>query len=101
MMMHHMYSEVLVLWLNFLGLIFLTGAVVFRWVVLHRGLEVLASTPEEMKKAESVSQRDLKRWMGRCLILLAIVSIPDLILRAQMMSGKPFSEVPTILPLVL
>jgi putative copper export protein len=96
-----MYAEVLVLWLNFLGVALFIGGVVFRWAILHPGLDLLESIPEEMKKAESVSQRDLKRSMGGCLILLGIVSIPDLILRAQMMSGKPFSDLPAILPLVL
>ena len=36
-----------------------------------------------------------------CIVLLAVVSIADLVLRTQMMSGKPLSAVPSILPLVL
>ena len=102
MMMHGMYPQVLILWLHFLGIVLLLGAVVFRWLVLSPSLKVLdPNFPEVIKKVEAISGGDLKRWVGGCLILLAVVSFPDLILRVQMMSKKPLAEVPALLPLVL
>jgi len=47
------------------------------------------------------SQKELKRWMGVCLLMLAVASFPDLVLRAQMMSRKPIVEVIPILRLVI
>lgn len=101
MTMHHMYSHVLIQWFNFLGIVLLVGGVVFRWAVLDRSLAVLDPVSPELTSAKAASHQDLKRLIGGCLILLGIVSLIDLILRAQMMSGKPLSEVPGILPLVL
>jgi copper resistance protein D len=101
MNMPHMYSHVLIQWLNFLGIVLLVGGVVFRWAVLDRSLEVLDPASPELASAKAASHRDLKRLIGGCLILLGIVSFIDLVLRVQMMSGKPLSAVPAILPLVL
>jgi len=101
MNMPHMYLHVLVQWLNFLGIVLLVGGVVFRWAVLDRSLAILDPASPELASAEAASHRDLKRWIGGCLILLGIVSFVDLILRAQMMSGKSFSELSGVLPVVL
>ncbi len=98
---HHMYSHVLIQWFNFLGIVLLVGGVVFRWAVLNRSLAVLDPASPEQSALKAASHRDLKRLVGSCLILLGIVSFIDLILRAQMMSGKPLSQLLTILPAVL
>jgi len=96
-----MYLHVLIQWLNFGGIVLLVGGVVFRWAVLNQSLAVLDPAPPEQAALKAASYRDLKRLVGGCLILLSIVSFIDLILRAQMMSGKSFLQVPAILPLVL
>ncbi|HUK55052.1 MAG TPA: CopD family protein [Nitrospiria bacterium] len=98
---HTMYFHVLVQWLTFLGVAFLVGGVVFRSTVLNRSLRVLGSGSPDLERAQATGQRDLKRWMGRWLILLFIVSIVDLIIRAEMMSRKPFSAVLPMLPLII
>ena len=101
MIMPHMYLHVLIQWLNFLGIVLLVGGVVFRWVVLDRSLKVFEPSSREFKAARAISRRDLKRCIGGCFLLLGVVSLVDLILRAQMMSGKPFSQLPAILSTVL
>lgn len=101
MNMPHMYLHILIQWLNFLGIVLLVGGVVFRWAVLNRSLAILDLTPPELASVKAASHRNLKRLVGGCLILLGIVSFVDLILRAQMMSGKPLSQLLAILPTVL
>ena len=100
-MMHLMYSQVLIQWLTFAGVTLLVGGVVFRWAVLHPALKLLGPVSPEPENPERIDRRDLKRWIGGCLLLLTVVSVPDLLLRAQMMSGKPFIALPAVLPLVL
>jgi len=101
MEMDYFYFHVLVLWLNALGIALLVGSVMFRWAVLNRALRVFDSASPELEGVRATSNRDLKRWMAGVLILVVVVSVPDLILRAQMMSRKPLSQVPVLLPLVL
>jgi putative copper resistance protein D len=101
MKMDYFYFHVLVLWLNVLGIALLVGSVMFRWAVLNRGLRVIDPASPELERVQVTSNRDLKRWMAGSLILLVVVSAPDLILRAQMMSNKPLLEVASVLPLVL
>jgi len=101
MEMNYLYFHVFILWVNVLGIALLFGNVMFRLAVLNRGLGILDPVSPEVEKVKAISNRDLKRWVAVIIILLVVVSIPDLILRTQMMSRKPFSAVPAILPLVL
>lgn len=96
-----MYPHILLQWANLLGVVLLVGGVVFRWAVLNRSLEIFNQASPEQAAIRAVSGRDLKRLIGGCFILLVITSSIDLILRAQMMSGKPLSAMVSILPLVL
>jgi putative copper resistance protein D len=98
---HSMYPHILIQWINFLGIFLLVGGVVFRWMVLNRSLNIFSHGSSEKTAIKTASARYLKKIVGVCVILLVIVSTADLILRAQMMSGKPLSGVPAILPLVL
>jgi putative copper export protein len=96
-----MYPHILIQWINFLGVLLLVGGVVFRWAVLNRSLEIFSEVSAEKTTVKAASAHYLKQVVGACVVLLIVVSTIDLILRAQMMSGKPLSAVPAILPLMI
>ena len=98
---HSMVFHVLVQWLNFLGVALLIGQIVFRWMVLNRSLLELGPGSPDFVNAHAISQRELKQWMSRLLVLLFVVSVLDLIIRAEMMSRKSFSAVVPMLPLIV
>lgn len=96
-----MIFHVLVQWLNFLGVVGLVGQVLFRWLVLNRSLEELGPGSPEFDKAQAMNRKEMRRWMGQLLILLFIVTVLDLIIRAEMMSRKPLSATIPMLPLII
>jgi len=101
MEMNYKFVHLIILWLNILGIVLLVGSVVFRWLVLGRALHSVAPSLQERELIEAESQLSLRRLMGVCLILLGVVTCIDLILRTEMMSRKPLSQIIPILPMVL
>ena len=101
MNMDYMFLHVFILWLNALATTVLVGAVVFQSAVLQGALAVWGPASMEAETVRAEGRRHLRSWIAVCIILLVIVSAIDLILRAQMMSRRPLSQVITILPLVL
>src|ERR1700751_3085629 len=101
MNMEYMDLHVLILWLNDLGAVLLVGNGIFRLMVLNPSLDILDPISPDRERAKAAGNRELKHWVVGLLILLFIVSLPDLILRAQMMTRKPFSQVPAMIPLIL
>jgi len=101
MNMDYVSLHVFILWLNALAIAVLVGTVVFHTTVLQGALAVWGPASTEAEGVRAEGRRHLRSWMAVCIILLVIVSAIDLILRAQMMSRRPLSQVITILPLVL
>src|SRR5579863_87179 len=101
MTMDYMYLHLTVLFLNSMGIVLLTGALVFRSIVTSPALRTLDASSPERESVENEGLRTLKSSTGILLIILVAVSAADLTLRAQMMSRKPLLEVGAVIPLVL
>ncbi len=85
--------QLFVRWLNFIGLSMLIGALAFH-VLIVRSVEL----PHQ--GFETVEQ-PFRRLELSAIVLVALASVGELILRTQMMRGGPLAEIHTVLPVVI
>lgn len=85
--------QLVVRWANFIGLSMLIGALAFHLLIArsvslpHQGFETV--------------ERPFRRLELSAIMLVALASIGELILRTQMMSNRHLTEIPAALPVVL
>ena len=87
----HLFLHVLVRWLDFITLVTLAGGLSYRQFVL---VPLYRSLPGD-------SDRSFRLLMAVALFMLSVTSMTDLVFRALMMSGRPASELFSVLPTVL
>jgi putative copper export protein len=80
-------------WLDFIGLTTLIGALAFRWLIVR---------PPLLSRQE-FDDFDRSCWsvVAGSILLVALTSVGDLVLRTMMMSGKALGDVGPALPVVL
>jgi putative copper export protein len=85
----HMLLHILVRWLDFIALVTFLGGLSYTYFVWK-------PLSHRFKGGNG-----LAALIGGALIILAAAGLADLALRAMMMSGRPFTELPSVLPVVL
>lgn len=85
--------QLVVRWLTFIGLSMLIGTLAFRLLLVR-------SVVLPRQEFEPVD-RPLRRLELNSIVLVALTSVGDLILRTQMMSGGHLAEIHATLPVVL
>ena len=85
--------QLFVRWLNFIGLSMLIGALTFHLLIVR-------SVPLPRRGFETVEQ-PFRRLELSAIVLVALASVGELILRTQMMRGGPLAEIRTVLPVVI
>jgi len=89
----HLLVHALVRWLDFLALTTLLGGLVFRHLVVRTA----PTSPHLFRRFDD----NLRRVLGAAILVLAVSSVADLILRARAMAGGGLADLGTLLPLVL
>ena len=80
-------------WLDFIGLTTLVGALAFRWLIVH---------PPLLSRQEFESfDRSCWSVVAGSIVLVALTSVGDLVLRTMMMSGRALADLGLALPVVL
>lgn len=89
----HTVPHAVVRWLDFVGLTTLIGALAFRWLIVR---------PPLLSRQE-FDDFDRSCWsvVAWSILLVALTSVGDLVLRTMMMSGKALGDVGPALPVVL
>lgn len=85
--------QLLVRWLNFIGLSMLIGVLAFHVLIVR-------SVPLPRQGFETV-QQPFRRLELSSIVLVTLASVGELILRTQMMRGGPLAEIHTVLPVVI
>lgn len=85
--------QLFIRWLNFIGLSMLIGTLAFHLLIVR-------SVALPRQGLERVGQ-PFQRLALSSIVLVALASVGDLILRTQMMSGGRLAEINTTLPVVL
>ncbi len=89
----HTLLHIFVRWLEFMGLMTLVGGLAFQSLILPPSLLSRQDYP--------IMERHFRRVQAGSLILVALTSLADLILRTLMMSGSGLATLGFALPLVL
>jgi len=80
-------------WLDFMGLTTLVGALAFRWLIVQ---------PPLLSRQEFDSfDRSCWSVVAGSIVLVALTSVGDLVLRTMMMSGRALADLGLALPVVL
>jgi putative copper export protein len=80
-------------WLDFIGLTTLIGALAFRWLIVR---------PPLLSRQEFDSfDRSCWSVVAGSIVLVALTSVGDLVLRTMMMSGRALADLGVALPVVL
>lgn len=80
-------------WLDFIGLTTLIGALAFRWLIVR---------PPLLSRQEFDSfDRSCWSLVAGSIVLVALTSVGDLVLRTMMMSGRALADLGVALPVVL
>jgi len=80
-------------WLDFIGLTTLIGTLVFRWLIVR---------PPLLSRQEFDSfDRSCWSVVAGSIVLVALTSVGDLVLRSMMMSGRALADLGVALPVVL
>lgn len=85
--------QLFVRWISFIGLSMLIGALTFRLLLVRS----VVLPPQEFETVE----QPLRRLEAGSIILVALTSVGELIVRMQMMSGGHLAELHVALPVVL
>ncbi len=88
----HMFLHIWVRWFDFVALVVLLGGLSYRYFVW---------IPSSRARGIDDRQAGGRIPLAMMLCVLAVTSLTDLVLRSLMMSGKPVSELFSVLPTVL
>ena len=92
----HMLIHLIVRGLDFATMVIVVGGLAFESFVAAPALDRLEGLARE--SAALAFRRRYARFVGWSLVALLVLQGIDLVLRVQMMSGRPFSAVPGLLP---
>ncbi len=97
----HMLFHTIVQWLSLLTMVILVGGIGFEFLVFRHAVRA-ANLPSAQQGTISLQgQHYLKKLVGWSQVLLIAILGVDLLLRIQMMSGKPFGAVVGLVPSAL
>ncbi|HET8760491.1 MAG TPA: CopD family protein [Nitrospiria bacterium] len=94
----HMLLHLVVRALDLAAMVIVVGGLAFDAFVMTPVLGRLDLSPSERAPVDAAYRARYTRLVGWALAVLVIIQFADLLLRVQMMSGKPFSVVMGLLP---
>ncbi len=97
----HMLFHTIVQWLSLLATVILVGGIGFEFLVFRNAVRTANLPSVQQERISLQGQHYLKRLVGWSLFFLTLILGVDLLLRIQMMSGKPFGVVLGLVPSAL
>ncbi len=94
----HMLLHLVVRGLDLATIVLVVGGLAFESFVAAPALRQLDVSPAERRTAALAFRRRHTRLVGWSLVTLLVIQSIDIVLRVQMMSGRPFSVVVGLIP---